>query len=146
MNEIKIFENKEFGKIRSIEDSTKDSYMGFYYILEYGQNIKIGSTKQPYTRMLTLKRNAEKYGETKLGRVALSVPHTNYRDNEKILHQNFSKYRKVDTELFKFSFEDCINLLQKLTIEYCDDTNKIEEKADNFCSFMKSILFGGELK
>ena len=34
MNELKIFENKEFSLIKQIEKERKNDYVGFVYVLE----------------------------------------------------------------------------------------------------------------
>ena len=49
--ELQIFSNSEFGEIRSVEKENKGTYLGFFYALEYGDLIKIGSTKNPYQRL-----------------------------------------------------------------------------------------------
>ena len=85
MNEIQIFNSNEFERMKSIESTIKSSYLGFIYFLEYGENIKIGYSRKPSNRMKQLKNQAE-YGKIKLGNVAISKPHTNYRENEKLLH------------------------------------------------------------
>lgn len=85
MNELQIFDNEDFAKIKEIENSNKGKYTGFFYVLEYGDFVKIGSTKNPYQRLMALKRNAVNYGNLKIGRLAISIPHTNYVENEKHL-------------------------------------------------------------
>ena len=38
MNELSIFENSEFGAIRTIEENGKP-YMGLFYLIEYGDKL-----------------------------------------------------------------------------------------------------------
>ena len=104
--------------------------------------VKIGSTKNPYQRLLALKRTAENYGSDKLGRIALSVPHTNYRDNEKTLHKFFSNCRKPYTELFNMEFEDVISKIPA-NLEYADDSEKINERAEAIFAGLKNFVLGG---
>ena len=144
MNELQIFNNEEFGEIRILEKGNKDKYTGFFYILEWNNIVKIGSTKNPYQRVLALKRTAENYGSDKLGRIALSIPHTNYRDNERILHKFFSNCRKPDTELFNMEFEEVISKIPA-NLEYADDSEKINEMAETFFVGMKNFVSGGNI-
>ena len=142
MNELQIFSNEEFESIRILEKENKDKYTGFFYILEWNNMVKIGSTKNPYQRLLALKRTAENYGSDKLGRIALSVPHTNYRDNEKTLHKFFSNCRKPYTELFNMEFEDVISKIPA-NLEYADDSEKINERAEAIFAGLKNFVLGG---
>lgn len=142
VNELHIFNNEEFGDIRILEKGNKDKYTGFFYILEWNNIVKIGSTKNPYQRVLALKRTAEKYGSDKLGRIALSIPHTNYRDNERILHKFFSNCRKPDAELFNMEFEEVISKIPA-NLEYADDSEKINERAEAFLVRMKNFVLEG---
>lgn len=142
MNELQIFNNEEFGEVRVLEKENKGKHTGFFYILEWNNMVKIGSTKNPHQRVLALKRTAENYGSDKLGRIALSIPHTNYRDNERILHKLFSSSRKPDTELFNIEFEEIISKIPS-DLEYADDSEKINERAEAFLTGMKNFVLGG---
>lgn len=143
MNDLKIFNNAEFGQIRTVEKSVSNAYMGFYYILEYGNCIKIGSSKSPYTRLRQLRRQAEKYGNTSIGRMALSINHTNYRENEKVIHEIFKEYKIGDTELFNINLEDFIEKFDCVPIIHLDESAQLNKKAEVFCEGMKQMLFGG---
>lgn len=107
MNELKIFEKEELTKLKEVCKQTPED-RGYFYLLEYGNRIKIGCSKNPYKRYCTLKREAEAYGNSKLGRIAISSPHTNYSQNEVLLHKVFSEKRVTGTELFNLNFEDAI--------------------------------------
>ena len=142
MNELQIFDNEDFAKIKEIENNNKDKYTGFFYVLEYGDFVKIGSTKNPYQRLMALKRNAVNYGNLKIGRFAISIPHTNYVENEKHLHEYFKDKRKRGSELFDCALEEIIPDI--LTVaEYRDDSEKINAKADMFFQGMKRCVMGG---
>ena len=142
--EVKLFNSHEFGQLRGLEKENKDKYTGFFYILEYGNFVKIGSTKSPHTRMQSLKRSAVNYNNSTIGRLALSAQHTNYVENEKVLHKHFSKFRKADSELFDLPFEDIVNNLPEL--EYKDETEEFERRADAFFEGMKRFMQGGATK
>lgn len=141
MNELQIFNNEEFGEVKNIEKANKGKHTGFFYILEYGNLVKIGSTKNPYQRIMSLKRGAETYGNLKLGKVAISKPHTNYVSNEKRLHKLFSELRKSGSELFDISFDEAIRQIGD--IEYLNESKEIEAKSENFLNGMKSFILGG---
>lgn len=142
MNNVQIFEHEEFGKVRNIENKNRGKYTGFFYVLEWDNLVKIGSTKNPYQRVMALRRNAEKYGKSKIGRVAFSKPHTNYKENEKKLHEKFSDCRKNDSELFNISFDEVMNN-ELGDIEYLDESEKIDKRAESFANGMKNFILGG---
>lgn len=116
MNELQIFDNEDFAKI--------------------------GSTKNPYQRLMALKRNAVNYGNLKIGRFAISIPHTNYVENEKHLHEYFKDKRKRGSELFDCTLEETIPDILTV-VEYRDDSEKINAKADMFLQGMKGFVMGG---
>lgn len=58
-----------------MESGLKDTYLGVVYAVEYGDKLKIGYSTKPYTRIMVLKRNAEKYGNMAWG-VFASAVHT----------------------------------------------------------------------
>lgn len=140
--ELQIFSNKEFGEIKEIEKRNKDKYTGFFYILEYGKFVKIGSTKNPYQRLMALKRNAVNYGEWEIGKIAISIPHTNYAENEKKLHEHFKSKRKQGSELFDCMFEDVLNSV-KTVVTYKDDSEEMELKAEALFQGLKNFVTGG---
>lgn len=145
MTDLQIFENTEFGKVKLIEETNDNDYIGYFYFLEWGNMLKIGYSKNPYSRLLALKRTAEKYANVKVGRFVLSKGHTNYVANEKILHTHFSKYRISDTELFDMTLETAISDFPKEVI-YVDDSKEKEVRSYVFLENMKSLLFEGGLK
>lgn len=142
MNELQVFENSEFGDIKEIEKRNKDKYTGFFYILEYGEFVKIGSTKNPYQRLMALKRSAVNYGEWGIGKIAISIPHTNYVENEKKLHKHFNGKRKQGSELFDCRLEDVISSIETV-VTYKDDSEEMDLKAEAFFQGMKNFVTGG---
>lgn len=142
--ELQIFNSEEFGELKEIEKRNKDKYTGFFYILEYGKFAKIGSTKNPYQRLMALKRNAVNYGEWGIGKIAISIPHTNYTENEKKLHEHFKSKRKQGSELFDCKFEDVLNSVETV-VTYKDDSEEMELKAEAFFQGMKNFVTGGSL-
>lgn len=112
---------KKMGKV--------NSWLGVFYLLEYDNYIKIGCTKNPYQRYKQLVRNAKNYNNTNIGRFFISPWHTNYCDNEKILHKHFEKYRKPDTELFDITIEDFLS--QMPIIKYEDDSEEKDKKVES---------------
>lgn len=142
MSELQIFNNAEFGRVKELERSNGNVYIGFYYFLEWGDLVKIGCSKKPYKRLMALKRMAENYGGLCIGRIGISQGHTNFAENEKILHKHFADYRHNDTELFSISFVDAVNSIPR-DIVLKDETKEKEMKADNFLGGMKSFVLGG---
>ena len=78
-----------------------------------------------------------KYNNVEIGRVALSIPHTNYRQNERILHNMFSQSRIGNTELFDIPFND----FNSLDLKYENDFNK-DRRAEAFIDFVMRFVKG----
>ena len=143
MNEIKIFESSEMGELRILEKRLVSTYLGVVYALEYGDKLKIGHSTRPYTRIMALKRNGEKYGKVSIWRVCISTPHTNHFEIERVLHEKFLDYRVGNTELFDIGFDEFIRCFENTTLNMRDDTEKIDAKANSFLSNIKSFILGG---
>lgn len=141
MSELQIFNNAEFGSVKEIERSRSSDYVGFIYVLEWDDAVKIGCTMYPYKRLIALKRQAEKYGNVKLGNFALSKGHTNFRENETKLHTYFSSSRKENTELFAISMEQILSSIPKCVCLLIE-SEAIEQKAEDVCNLFKHMLMG----
>lgn len=138
-NKLMVFNNEEFGEIRTIEQNKSSPYVGFFYILEWDNYIKIGCTKNPYQRIITLKHQAEKYGNVIIGRYVLSVPHTNYQENEKLLHKTFDSYRINGTELFSLNMDIATKNIPN-EIKFLDESDKIERECKEFTESVKDFI------
>lgn len=144
MNEIKIFNNPQFGDIRTVDEKLKGTYLGVVYVLEYGSMVKIGSTNAPYRRLWTLCHQANDYGNCGTGRFAFTIGHTNFRENEKTVHNLFKDKRKIGSELFDITFEQVIGELKKL--DFQDKTNEIKRNNKIFVNGMKNFITGASPK
>lgn len=145
MNEIKIFENPEFGHIKEIEKELT-TFFGVVYLLECGDLLKIGCSKVPYQRIMQLKRSATNYNGTKLKRVAITKPHTNYKENEKTLHSLFESKRKDGTELFDLNLDDALSAIDNFDLEYRDDSQTLEKKDVAIFNAFKNFTLTGAFK
>lgn len=142
-NEIQVFNRDEYDKLREIEKATPD-YFGYTYILEYDDKVKIGCTRCPYQRISALRISAENYGNGKLGKVGILPCCSNYASIEKLLHSAFSEKRINGTELFKLHFNEIIQEIRSLRIEYFTDIKKEEEKRlDVLINLAKLLRFDG---
>lgn len=136
MNELQVFESDEFERIKDLK--ANDAWHGFVYFFEYGNYIKIGSTKNPYERIASLKNQA-RYHDFSTGRVAITVSHINYVENEKKLHEAFKKFRKNHLELFFLDFDKAIKEYQNyISFEFEKD---IDNKDEEFLNYLKNNLF-----
>lgn len=142
----RIFAQKDLQELHNFEKENTNDYLGVFYVLEYGDTIKIGSSKKPYTRLMSLRRNAEKYGNITLGRMAISKLHTNYFSNEKVIHKKLDSLRKNGTELFFVGFEETLKAIEDMHLPFLDETKKIKKESKDFCDFMGNLLFGNLIK
>ncbi len=102
------------------------------YIIDCGDCVKIGCTKSPDSRLRYLINVLGRYGNRKIGKIAISKSCTNYYENEKRLHQAFSNSRIEGTELFKVNFDK--------VLEIADDILLLENNADAINNKSKIIL------
>ena len=134
---MKMFDNNQKDDIKT---SYKfQDYLGYIYVLEYGNYVKIGCTTKPYERLIALKNQAEKYGNVQLGRIAISQEHTNYKDNERKLHKQYQEYRVNNTELFDVSIEIVVSDIPNC-IELLDETEIIEQNIKTTGEFVKNYF------
>ncbi len=140
MNELQVFTSEQLNEIKDLEKSKSSDYIGFFYVLEWNENVKIGCTAKPYKRMKQLKIVAN-YAKVKIGMVAISQGHTNYRDNEKLLHSHFKHFRLESTELFDISFENAIlNMPNNLT--FLDESEYFQQCAIEGCKKLEKLCMG----
>ena len=121
--DICLFSEFDLKQIKKTND-----WLGVFYLLEYNDSIKVGCTKNPYQRYKQLVRNSKNYNNANIGRFFMSPWHTNYWENEKLLHNHFKKYRKPNTELFDITIEDFLS--QMPIINYEDDSEEKDKKVE----------------
>lgn len=137
---MRIFDRTQLEALRVLDAQDKDTYKGYVYVCEYGNFVKIGSTSQPYTRFLALIRQGENYGDVTLGRFGVTKAHTNYRENEKELHDLFAIRRQDGTELFNVTFDNVIAEMGNLELK--DETMLLTQKSDMILTGMKDFVIG----
>ncbi len=140
---VRLYSPSNIKALKDIDAFTKDTYLGIVYAIQYGDTVKIGSTKYPHQRFMTLKNQAENYGNVKIGNMAISDLHTNFRENERVAHRKFEIHRQEGTELFNISFETAASYLNELTL--LDETAKLAKEAEDIKNGMAYLLFGGGL-
>lgn len=139
MNEIKVFTNEHFNTLKNLEKSSP--FIGFVYILEWGNKTKIGCSTNPSNRINQLKATAL-YGGVNLGRIALTPGHTNYLEIESFLHRHYAEYRIEGTELFNLEFDEVLSSLPALPLK--DESQILNEKATTFFEFLKGTVLGSD--
>lgn len=118
-------------------DFANFSRKGYVYVLEYGNKIKIGTTKEPFKRLKSLKSMAENYLDTFTGRLLISKAHYNRFENEKVLHNMFSDSKIGNGELFSASFNEAIKKVVESKIEYVlEDTESTASIDDIIRKFL----------
>ena len=140
-NLFRAFSIDEIEDLKRIEKNTPYLF-GYVYFLEYGNLLKIGYTKNPYTRIMTLKKQGEGYSDKAIGRVALTPMCTNYVKVEKTIHELFKDVRRDKTELFDISFYDAVMGTMNANLDYLDESKEIERRSDATFNFVKSFISG----
>ena len=148
MSGLLVFNSAGCEALYQFEKSLK-AYFGVFYGVEFGEYVKIGKSSAPYRRMIELQGVAS-YGGKSLGRVCVSVPHTNYSENETKIHDYFSYARKGTLELFDLTIEQFMEKLPAINLEYKDDSARLEretrENAEQLILFAKGLWGPGRTK
>lgn len=144
MDEHEAFWQKhETAKSEDIPKKTP-AYSGCVYVIEYGDFVKIGCTHTPRQRLRGLECNARLYGETKTGRVWLSVPHVNYTKNETLIHRALKERRVSTSELFDIPFDDWLELIPKEVTYDCDIEAKAKRSQAQMIGLMNAVGLNGK--
>ncbi len=142
MNELKLFEQIDIPAIREYEMSKKE-YDGYVYAVEAGEKVKIGSTTAPAQRIRALSTMFSNYAMEKIGRIAISRPHMNFRQNEIILHSVFESNRIKSGEMFSISFDDAVSEMRNLLFDTSDKERELMAKRDHeTIEMFKRMMFG----
>ena len=123
-NDMLIFENNQLCELSTYYPYHKDNTKGYFYVLECGKQVKIGSTKDPATRLKTLCSNF-----------------ANFRENEKKLHFIFDAYRVRKTELFEIDFDTVVSNIKNSDLEY-----KADEEQFSIQPFLDIAVFLSEYR
>lgn len=110
----KFFDTLESFKKYDHEKCNKQG--GYLYLLKIGENVKIGKTKTPKTRISSINGTLINYIGKDIDSVLLSTKHTEYSENEKILHRIFKDKQIENGEMFNVSFDDTIKALESLSM------------------------------
>lgn len=130
---VKIYSKIDLKDFEIISKEEKQHGVGYFYLVEINNDVKIGCTQNPIQRYNTLEREIVKYGGGTIGKMALSQPHGNYQENEKHLHNYFSRYRVDGTELFIGDLNFFINNLPELK---CYERNQRHDKANESIGYL----------
>lgn len=103
------YEEKDF---RYLPQATLGDDEGYIYVLDFGSEIKIGSTRNPRKRSAILK-SFYRNKKTETLTLLLSKKHQGYKAHEKILHAMFKNFHYYG-EFFKISIDQ---FLLKLGVE-----------------------------
>ena len=141
---------KNYGYLFSGLNELKESrfknkkYFGNVYMFELGDKVKIGYSKNPKNRLVKIQRDFEFYSEEITGMIFISKSHTNYKENEKIIHKILED-KRIKREFFDVSLNDeLISIFSK--VKFLDETKEIQKKSKGFVEFMKSIFFKRQIK
>lgn len=134
MNEVKIFDSIWTA---NLPRSEQNPWLGRVYAVEFGGQLKIGSSKKLYQRVMALKRTAAYAGE-QLGRICFTNSCTNYRECEKLMHSIFSKHCVKGTELFGIPITSFAAAAEQL--ELLDESKRLCEESMGRAEFLKTVL------
>ena len=139
---LTVYSKEEWSKFKSSKFS---DWFGVFYLIEYGAHVKIGYTTNLYQRMMAFKREATNYNDRPIGRVAISLLHTNYRETEKFLHTYFKSKRRENTELFDIDFDVVVKEINEgipgLVLK--DESKKKEQRSKAVFEFFKQGVHTG---
>ncbi len=120
-----------------------DETCGAVYIAGYKNGtVKIGSTKDPWSRYEALKYDASNYSGSEIERFAISNPVEEYTGLEKLLHSSF-KSKHIKRELFSIKFEDAIKKANE-KFYYFENRTDTDEFIDIFKQLMDRLEKSGK--
>ena len=122
-------------------------YKGYVYIIQWGTDkVKIGCTSTPINRIPSVIRLGKLYGGVNVGQIAISEACTNFKENEKALHEHFKEARCNSGELFDIRFEQAVHdAVSVIKIE--DRSDELKKQTDEGVEKLKSLtgkMFGFE--
>lgn len=147
MNEIKLFERKDFRLIKEFQKEKPNPVSGIVYAIEYGEGYsKIGMSSVPAERISLLRHYISDYMQNSVNRIMISPWHTNYRQNEKVLHNAFSDCRIPNTELFSVGIKEISDFILNNGLLFEDKSkeiiDEIQRESDALIEFGKSVMRG----
>lgn len=113
-----IFKESEYSKIPKLNLGEE----GFVYAFCFGEVIKIGSTRNPFSRLRTLKNSNKEKITTNNLIFLISKMHLNYKNNENQIHRILNKYR-VYGEFFNITLDELMKQLNGFNFDnnnYCE--------------------------
>ena len=111
---------------------------GYIYVVELSNGFtKVGSTADPASRMKSLQRGLRST-EVWLDKLWLSVPHINYKDNEKKV-LSYLEGKERDGEFFKIKFEEALEVVNELEVKKSFTMEEIEERQAKSRVFINSL-------
>ena len=119
----------------------------FVYIIDFGDKIKIGRSKNPVTRI----RNIETQSGTRSERRWLSPCLSDSNAFERFLHEFFSSHRRIG-EYFVCKFDDAVSAAEKyvenfiLTEELVAEYKEYEKENEDKIPFIGQIILSNKVR
>ena len=136
-NKWYFYENINLMKAKKFE-----TYFGCVYILEYKNGkIKIGKSSNPVKRLKNLIRHSNVYSgkDYSIVKILVSEPHTNYNQNEKILHNFFQDFH-LNGEVFNISLNKATKQLQVCNISFKNESEELSKRGAKLCKGLISFF------
>jgi len=130
----------EYSGFESIP-SKENEYVGFVYAVEFGDKVKFGHARNPRQRIKSLDAIC-RYAGCKIGRIAVSGPHLNFKENERILLATTNN-RFGTTELYSISFDEATRKMKELNYEILTEEQYAtkEEEGKKWVKSLGEALF-----
>lgn len=135
-NNWNLYHKDEYNILKKL-DFQNHSSKGYVYVLECGDKLKIGTTKEPYKRLKALKNIGENYSNFTTGSILVSKAHYNRVENEKLLHELFSRYRYSNGEMFIFPMEKAVKKILKTELTFEETDKRPNYSADDIIRYFR---------
>lgn len=126
-----------------IEKYAPEKYgLGYVYIAELGNRVKIGCSQNPFARLKYIDREARCFGGLSFKRVAVTPAHSNYQQNETAIHRHFKKFRVEGSEFFNLAFDTVVVEIsqQNMPIFLIDSSKRTKVRIENLIDTAKTIM------
>lgn len=137
---IRHGEARVFNSVEEIDNAgyKPTEFIGYVYAIEFGDKVKIGCSANLHKRMVSLQNLAKNYCDCEAGRILVSPAHTNYAENEIILHEIFQDARFFNGELFNATIEEVLEAFERL--KFKDERISLKSRTQNVFQTLKALV------
>ena len=117
--------------------------LGRVYVIQFEDQLKIGASENVKRRIHEWSRLLSKqgYGDKKIVSINYSEAHSNFYENEGIIHRHFKDQRINSTELFNLDLKEAATFIQTLTAyDFSKDLQEDEKNQEELSIYNSQLI------